>query len=42
MRFCFLPERRVIEPLAGVPAPIIAAVWICGHALERLAKPKPD
>ena len=40
MRLCFLPERRVIEPLASVPAAIIAAFWIGSHALERLAKPK--
>ena len=40
MRLGFLPERRVIEPLASVPAAIIAAVWIGSHTLERLAEPK--
>ena len=40
MRLCFLPERRVIEPLGGVPAAIIAAFRIGSHALERFAKPK--
>src|SRR5882757_1132085 len=42
MRLCLLPERRVIEPLATVPAAIIAAVRIGRHALERLAKSKPE
>src|SRR5262249_9041170 len=40
MRLCLLPERRVIEPFAGVPAAIIAAFRIGRHPLERLAKPK--
>ena len=40
MRLCFLPKRRVIEPLAGVPAAIITAFRIGSHALERLAKAK--
>src|SRR4051794_25228396 len=38
MRLGFLPKRRVIEPLAGVPAAIVAAFRIGRHALERLAK----
>ena len=28
MRLCFLPERRVIEPLASIPAAIVAAFRI--------------
>jgi hypothetical protein len=42
MRLCFLPEWRVIEPFACVPAAIIATFWIGSHTLERLAKPKLD
>src|SRR5947209_2537307 len=40
MRLRLLPERRVVETFAAVPAAIVAAFGIGGHTLERLAQPK--